>query len=336
MATVYKRGKVWYSRISIEGKDVRVPLSTDFREAEKKLADLVTQRAADRFGHGNMAIRWEEYKRRFLERSKRENKSNTYRADARAFAEFDRAVTVVKIGDITPQTLETVRSEWIDRGRGMYVINRDLRTLKSAFRKAEALGYMPKHDWQVVKYLKTPKGRLHFFTLEDLGRLKRVCKGPFLTLLYLGARAGLRRSECAHLEWSDVDFDRRRINVAPKDGWAPKDNDRRFIPMPPDLVEYLKKLLATASGKRVLSANGEVPAIDSLTTYFRRLVRKAGLKGSVHTLRHTYASHYVQNGGDIYKLSKYLGHSSIETSQIYAHLAKDTADTSIEDLPPIP
>ncbi len=59
---------------------------------------------------------------------------------------------------------------------------------------------------------------------------------------------------------------------------------------------------------------------------FKAAAKRAGLskKLRLHDLRHTFASHYMMNGGDIFKLSRILGHSSvIVTEKVYAHLAKD-------------
>lgn len=55
---------------------------------------------------------------------------------------------------------------------------------------------------------------------------------------------------------------------------------------------------------------------------FRAAYRRAGIRGaSIHTMRHTYAAKFIQNGGTLYELQQQLGHSSSSTTQIYAHLA---------------
>ena len=61
---------------------------------------------------------------------------------------------------------------------------------------------------------------------------------------------------------------------------------------------------------------------------------KAEIEGAtVHTLRHTFASHLVMQGVDLYTVSKLLGHSEIQTTQIYAHLAPDHLRAAITNLP---
>jgi DNA-binding transcriptional MerR regulator len=57
-----------------------------------------------------------------------------------------------------------------------------------------------------------------------------------------------------------------------------------------------------------------------MSAYFRKLTRKAGLKGSIHILRHTFASHLVQAGVSLKVVKDLLGHSSMATTEIYAHV----------------
>lgn len=341
MATIFKRGKTWYSYLRINGKRIRKVLSTDRRIAEERLGDLVKQRNATRHGHAPTDMSLKEFRSKYIAyRKADQKKANTWEGDDRALRWFEDSCLVHRLSQITPGRLENVKVDWMGKRINekskkikVYVINRDLRATKTALYWAQRQGFIPKQDWTQVKEIKTPKGRLHWFTVEELTKLKIVCRGVWLTILYLGSRAGLRPAEMYWLEWSDVDFDRNRIHIAPKDHWIPKDYERRWIPMPGDLRDHLKKEFGKATDSRVLSDAGHIPTTDSMTVYFTRLVRKVGLTGTPYTLRHTYGSHYVQNGGNIYKLKEYMGHSSIETTQIYAHLAPDQADGTITNLP---
>lgn len=341
MASLYKRGRIWYSKIRIKGKEIRTPLSTDKRIAEDRLGDLVKQRNAARHGHAPMDMSLKDFRTKYiLHRKGDQKKGNTWEGDDRALRWLEESAAIRRLSQLSPGQLENVKIDWLEKRLNkktkkpkIYVINRDLRSVKTAMYWAQRQGLIPKQDWTQVKEIKTPKGRLHWFTVSELKKLKAVCKGIWLTILYLGARAGLRPAEMYWLEWSDVDFDNNKIHIAPKANWVPKDYERRWIPMPEDLRDHLKKEAARATDTRVLSDHGHIPTTDSMTVYFTRLTRKAGLTGTPYTLRHTYGSHYVQNGGNIYKLKEYMGHSSIETTQIYAHLAPDQADGTITRLP---
>jgi integrase len=336
MAKIYKRGKVWYSRIRINGDEIRKPLSTDRRIAEERLGELIKNRNAARHGHAPTNASWPTFRDELLRASKLNKNIRTWQAEARAFREMEAIVTVQRINQITPHFLEEIiKPAWIAAGRGKYVINRDLRSIRSAMRKAEAYGYVARQDWTVNKYIKTPKGRLCFWTLAELLQLREHCHGLWKTLLYLGSRAGLRRAEIRELPWKEVDFERNRIHIAPSDTWIPKDHERRFIPMAPDLREYL---LSIKNGDSyVFSEAGERPTIGTMTTYFGRLVRKANLRGSIHTLRHCFGAHLASNGVPLKFIKEWMGHSKISTTEIYSHLIPGSfTDHAINQLPQLP
>ncbi|MCZ6696139.1 MAG: site-specific integrase, partial [Acidobacteria bacterium] len=73
-----------------------------------------------------------------------------------------------------------------------------------------------------------------------------------------------------------------------------------------------------------------------LTTAFDRARRRAGLGEDVtfHTLRHTFASWFMMNGGDLYRLQRYMGHSTITLTQRYAHLSPDYMREGVEHFGP--
>lgn len=138
------------------------------------------------------------------------------------------------------------------------------------------------------------------------------------------ARKSCQRDELAHLVWADIDFVREIVAVQAKDGWHPKDYEVRHVPMTERLAQVLKARPKGDSPYVFHTQNGGVHSGNILTRDFRKLTRDCGIMGaSIHTLRHTFASHLVMNGADLYTIQKPLGHSSIKTTEIYAHLAPD-------------
>jgi integrase len=335
MAKIYKRGKVWYSNIRIKGNRVRKALSSDKRIAEDKLGDLIKQRNAAKHGHAPVNAPWQTFKAELIKASKINKKRGTWEAEERAFRELEKVVQIQRIHQITPMLLEeVVKPTWIAAKRGKHVINRDLRSIRGAMRKAQGYGYVPVQDWTLNKYIKVPKGRLHFFEVKDILALRDTCQGIWRTFLYLGARAGLRPGEMRALPWSEVDFERNRIHIVYNDEWEPKDHERRYIPMSPDLREHL---LSIKNGQTYVTAdeNGERPTIGSICAYFPRLIRKAKLRGSLYTLRHTFGAHLASAGVALKAIQEMMGHSTIKTTDIYLHLVPGTTDASIKLLPPL-
>ncbi len=155
------------------------------------------------------------------------------------------------------------------------------------------------------------------YTQAELDRLFAKCdefeKAAFGTLLL----TGLRDQELCYLTWRDVDLKHAAIRVTGegKDGFSPKDYEERIIPMPPDLVDLLKKL------PRRSECVFSTPKGARLNHLLRRLKEIAvGAKvenATLHKFRHTYATRLLERGCDIVTVQHLMGHSDLDTTRQY-------------------
>jgi len=141
-----------------------------------------------------------------------------------------------------------------------------------------------------------------------------------IELLY---STGLRLSECINLRYKDLDIDE---NI----GWVRKgkgSKDRIFI-----ISDIFKKDLAYYKEKYGFSDNGFIFTVSGRKMSPRGVqhaikisVERAGIEKSVHvhTLRHSFATHLLENGVDIRKIQKLLGHSNLQTTQIYTQVSSE-------------
>ena len=194
---------------------------------------------------------------------------------------------------------------------------------------AEKWQFMPKQDWTVISKLKTPKGRVVFHTTEEIEKLLNACPSfGWKLVVLLGSDAGLRRGEMANLRWADVEFEHNQLYVAPD-----KTERYRYVPMTPELREALEKAKNGAQSEFVVNVGKHRTSKYFLTAFYKKIAKKAGVPSFLHKLRHTFASQLVQNGVDLYTVSKLLGHSSIKMTEIYAHLAPDTLQKAVINIP---
>lgn len=162
------------------------------------------------------------------------------------------------------------------------------------------------------------------------GRSQR--DGARFAALSLALLCGLRRGEVFGLRWRDVDLQRRRLTVARSYAGAPKSGEARHLPLP----DELEPILRAWRSRCPLTAEGLVcPVLHRgrwgmsgarIDHGLPRLLAAAEcrpLRRNWHALRHTFASLYVQAGGDLYTLSRLLGHATVAQSEVYAHLAPD-------------
>jgi integrase len=149
--------------------------------------------------------------------------------------------------------------------------------------------------------------------------------------LHLAVHTGLRKGELLGLRWQDVDLHTRRLTVARSYDGATKSGKPRHLRLPAACVPVVAQWQAAcrSSARRggllfPLAAAG--PAAQRSTLGLPRLLKEAGLRVPAHpwhALRHTFASHYVMQGGNLLALQKILGHSDVKMTMIYAHLAPD-------------
>jgi integrase len=131
---------------------------------------------------------------------------------------------------------------------------------------------------------------------------------------------GMRQSEILQLEWSDIRYSEGIIAVRAK----LKGGSVRYVPLAPELAGELRRYLRTIGQDRIFPLKTDVQGErQRVEKSFAQTLALAGIEGfRFHDLRHTFASWYMMNGGDLYELAKILGHSNIKMTERYAKLGK--------------
>ena len=164
-------------------------------------------------------------------------------------------------------------------------------------------------------------------TMEECLRIFKVVENPkHKLLLLIGYGAGLRVSEIVQLKWADILFDEQKMHI--KNAKGKKD---RMVMLPYSIVTSLHLYRELYKGKHYVFEGqfaGEPYSTGSVQQVMRNAIKASGLekKASVHTLRHSFATHLLENGTDIRYIQQFLGHSSIKTTTIYTHLTKSAVD----------
>jgi integrase/recombinase XerD len=156
--------------------------------------------------------------------------------------------------------------------------------------------------------------------LKELFRAPALLKHRIvLTLIY---SAGLRGQEAINLKISDIDFERKTIHI--RQGKYKKD---RIVPLSDFIATGLKKYLS-AEHPHVYLFTGKEPdgrySVKGLSWVMREALKKTSIQKEVclHSLRHSYATHLLEEGVNIVTVKELLGHSQINTTLIYLHVAK--------------
>ena len=186
-----------------------------------------------------------------------------------------------------------------------------------------------------MQYIDTPKKVQHLpdtLTLEEVERILETpdTKDPLglrnRAILEVMYATGLRVSELIHLQQKELHLAMGFIQT------IGKGNKERIIPIGDVAVRWLERYFSEARPRLV---KGEVPEVfvnahgrpltrQGIWKNIKVIVRDAGIKKNVtpHTLRHSFATHLLENGADLRMVQELLGHASISTTQIYTHVTK--------------
>jgi site-specific recombinase XerD len=139
------------------------------------------------------------------------------------------------------------------------------------------------------------------------------------TILMLGYSAGLRLGEIVRLKINDIDRERMQIRVVQSKGKKDRYTklSDKFLPMLDVYIEEYRPKEYLFEG-----ASGDEYSTRSIQNMIRDVVAKAGIKKHVtmHTLRHTFATHCLENGVDLRYIQSMMGHESSKTTEIYTHV----------------
>ena len=195
-------------------------------------------------------------------------------------------------------------------------------------------------EWHIFGYLKAerPKTLPAVLSKEEITELLSKVRTPhnraYFSTVY---SCGLRLQEALNLEVGDIDSDRMLIHV--HRGKGAKD---RMVPLPASTLATLRnhwkthrhpRLLFPAMGRNTSTPVESPMAISSVQGAMKAAVRESGINKRnvhIHTLRHSYATHLLEEGVNLRVIQGYLGHSSIETTMVYLHLTSKGHDDAAQ------
>jgi len=231
-----------------------------------------------------------------------------------------------RLGHLYLSDLQTADIEAYKRARmadevKASTINNELRLLRTVLNWAARNGYKQFVPDVEVRRLKQTSRRVHCWSADEVDRLYEATRERYphlLPMFVFLANTGCRKGEAIAAQWSWVDQDADMVRIPATDVWQPKDGEARDIPMG-------TALRAIFAGER-RSERWLFPRLDGkrYTEFPKdlwwRITDAAGLDGGPHTLRHTFASHFLAARPDLFLLAQVLGHSHERVTQLYTHL----------------
>ena len=275
-----------------------------------------------------------KYKNEFLKYLKEEKNYSDltiidYYEDLKEFLEtVNKDVVLVEKSDI-----KKYLNKLFERDNKSYTISRKISSLKSFYKYLNLKGIMNYNPMSNIKYPKKEKLLPKFIQYNELEELLKVSKdGQFgdrnnliIELLY---DTGVRVSELVNIKLSDIDFDNKKIRIMGKGSYE------RFAFFGENGYIALKKYINglriqlldnKQSDYLILNKNGVKITPRGVAKIIDSLIENTSikLKISPHTLRHTFATHLLDNGCDIRSVQEMLGHKNINSTQVYTHVTSE-------------
>ena len=343
MPIYYRKDRKLYYADYVDAFGHRRRLSLDTpnkRVAEMKFAEMLRrENLIKQTGVPNMS--WEQFKQKFFAFINLERAPSTVARYKLAIRYLEELHSFTYLHEITPNVLQHLKETLLSRHKGIAGVNRDVKAIKAMMHLAEKWELVPAKKWQNVTKIKEKKGRVEFYTEEEINRMLALWPSWRVVIL-LGVRAGLRRAEMAMLRWDDIDFENNQIYVGVRKEDLKKMSYHdlhksykfRYVPLSPQLKEALLDAKKRAKTPFVVNIKGKALRTDRcyISSAFNIKLKRRHFKGTLHTLRHTFASHLVQRDVTLYKVKELMGHESIKTTEIYAHLAPKTLQDAIKKL----
>jgi integrase len=248
----------------------------------------------------------------------------------------------IRIDSLSPSTIQLLMKGVVETGRSARTANIMLSVVRKLYTDAvDHFGFKVQNPATKVKKLKESPNKLEFWSKEEIDVFLKTVErhqphnlAIFRFLLNTGARIG----EAYALQWGDVDLARGyvcirrtvdRIHHVAKE--TTKGNKMRYVGLNEvalQTLSHMKESQLTPPKSLSLVFPNQAGGIHFHSSFQRRCFDKclkiAGVrKVRIHDLRHTFAAHFVMNGGSIYDLKQILGHSDIKMTERYAHLAPD-------------
>ncbi|HRI54116.1 MAG TPA: site-specific integrase, partial [Pseudomonadota bacterium] len=185
-----------------------------------------------------------------------------------------------------------------------------------------------------ASFLSAEEVRSLLATADSLGAAGTVTSRGLRAAVHLAVRTGLRKGELLGLRWTDVELSSGRLTIARSFATTPKSGRPRHLRLPAEVVPILaawqKECPKTPEGvifpRRSRSGVWGMARGAACMAGLPRLLLMAGCRPlchPFHALRHTFASHYIMQGGSLAALQQILGHSDLKHTMVYAHLAPE-------------
>ena len=311
---LYKRGKIWWIDIGHEGARIQKSCGTSDKakaqrfhdQTKAELWNISKVNEKPNFDWNDAVIRW----------CNESQHKKSLHCDLVIFRWLDSHLSGMLLKSITRDKIEEVALIREQEGSSPATVNRTLALIRAIVRKAE-------REWEWlekapnIRMRKENNSRIRWITPAEAEHLKSKLPSHLADAMEFALQTGLRESNVASLEWSEVDFENCHAFIP---AHKSKSGKAIAVPLNKKAMNVIQRRLGSHA-RFVFSYKG-----SHLLRFNSKAWRKALKRAEIydfrwHDLRHTWASWHVQNGTSLHELQQLGGWSSFEMVLRYAHLS---------------
>ena len=257
----------------------------------------------------------EKYKKRITIENYSKQTIKSYLSAVKLFLEFIEKLKVTQIGEDEIENYLYFCKE--DKKYSFSAMKLTIASIQYLYSKV-LLKPVPQ---KLFIKLRKPNTLPTVFTLKEISRILEITHNlKHKTILLLIYSAGLRLGELLELKIGDINSETMKIHIRQAKG--KKD---RYVMLSENTLGLLRDYYKLYKPKEYIieGQNGSKYSPKSVQSVFKNALHKAGIKkkATVHTLRHSFATHLLDDGTDIRYIQELLGHKRLETTQIYTHVS---------------
>ena len=259
-----------------------------------------------------------------LEKGLSQNTIDAYRRDLENFSD---CLEVEDIKSVDRFMINTYVRTLREKKFAPTSIIRKVASIRGFFRWVTSVGILEKNPASTLEQPKVPQRLPKVITVKDVEDMLHANLTPLehvvMELLY---SCGLRVSELVNLKVNDIDLASKYVRC------FGKGSKERIIPIGETAKSVVKEYLPqrelvikkfNLDTKRLLILeNGRLITRQDVYTFIHNQGKKINKNISPHTLRHSFATHLLENGADLRIVQELLGHSDVSTTQLYTHISK--------------
>ncbi len=253
--------------------------------------------------------------------------SNTIDAYRRDLYDFSGCLDGKEVVNVNRTDINLYVRNLKERNLAPTSIIRKVASLRGFFRWAYAMNIISKNPASTLEQPKVPQRLPKVITLKEVEEMLHNNLNPLehviMELLY---SCGLRVSELVNLKITDIDINSKYIRCfgkGSKERIIPMGNEaKRVLEDYYTMREFVLKKYNITSKKLLINQSGRFINRQDVYTFIHTQGKKIHKNISPHTLRHSFATHLLENGADLRVVQELLGHSDVSTTQLYTHISK--------------